>query len=76
MKGLGPVTFIVLAAVAGLALVLRAAGRGGARSSSEASTSAPAGGQGSGRVVYSKSGYDITPLTQQRIEELAANLTP
>ena len=43
-------------------------------------TSTPAAGQPAGnpmqKVRYSKSGYDITPLTKQQIAEIVKTLTP
>jgi peptide methionine sulfoxide reductase msrA/msrB len=36
----------------------------------------PADTQPAERTVYSKSGYDITPLPESRVEELAKDLTP
>ncbi|GMU21468.1 MAG: hypothetical protein AMXMBFR13_15610 [Phycisphaerae bacterium] len=62
-----------LGAVVALGLVLRAAG-GGDRATTRPSEAAtrPAGE----RRVYSKSGYDLTPLRPARIAELARTLTP
>jgi peptide methionine sulfoxide reductase msrA/msrB len=74
MKAFGPVTFATFALVALTVLIVRAAGRGGSQ------TSPPVRGRvqdGQRQIpVYSKSGYDITPLSEKRVEGLAAGLTP
>jgi peptide-methionine (R)-S-oxide reductase len=77
MKGRGRAVAIILGilALAVLVPVLRHA-------RADAGGPAPASGSGTvektegGTRVYSKSGYDITPLSHARVEELAKDLTP
>lgn len=78
MKTLGPALIgcCVLLLLTGVALL--AAGRTGARSSAENrkllnTIAVPGDG---GKIIYSKSGYDITRLNENRIEELAKDLAP
>jgi len=68
---------LAAAAVVVAAVVFLAAGASGDRSRRESSARSVAGtGRQEGKPVYSKSGYDITPLDSRRIAELAAPLSP
>ncbi len=76
MKGFGPVAFATFAIVALTMLTLRAAGRGNSGAPSPRAGNLPADKTRATKPVYSKSGYDITPLSEKRVEELAKDLTP
>ena len=71
-----------LATIVGLGLVvlcvfvLRASQSKGARSATQPAGRSPVGDASREMRVYSKSGYDITPLPRSRIEALAENLAP
>ncbi len=72
MKAIGP-SFMVAAAVIAVVtfgFVLRAVARNGTPATSRPSAEA------SRHRVISRSGYDITPLTRERVEELARDLKP
>lgn len=62
-------------ALAVLVPVLRHAHAEGDGTAANASSGKIEAAEGGSRV-YSKSGYDITPLTRARVEELARDLTP
>lgn len=68
MTSPGYVGLTTIALFAFAALILRAAGRPQPQSKPSARPAA--------RPLYSKSGYDITPLSSQRVDELAKDLTP
>ncbi|MFN0011859.1 MAG: bifunctional methionine sulfoxide reductase B/A protein [Phycisphaerales bacterium] len=51
-------------------------GSGSAKPKDEAAMKAAAAVRDPSKAAYSTSGYDITPLTQARIDELARKLTP
>jgi len=69
---------VVVAAIVVVAVSVVLAGRiSGDRSRRESSARPISGGtREEGRPVYSKSGYDITPLDSKRVAELAAPLSP
>jgi peptide methionine sulfoxide reductase msrA/msrB len=73
MKPLGPVGLSTIAAIALAVVILRVVGSGASRTTPR--TGHPGAGH-PGEPMYSKSGYDITPLSEKRVEELAAKLTP
>jgi peptide methionine sulfoxide reductase msrA/msrB len=75
MKVVGPVSIGALAVLTFTVLMVRAAGRSGSRPP-VAAPGASAAPERGGRPVYSKSGYDVTPLSRERVEELAVGLTP
>lgn len=76
MKPLSPVTLSGIAALILAVLVVRAIGRSGSPSSSQPARPGSGDGPRAARAVYSKSGYDLTPLSKARIAELAKKLTP
>jgi len=76
MKVFGPVACAAVAAAFLAVLTVRAAGRASPRASSSPAQDSPPERAARVRPVYSKSGYDITPLSPKRVEELAASLTP
>jgi len=64
-----------LGAVVLVFLMLQAAGSGrGVQTKSQPATTEPAG-QEKGRFMYSRRGYDITPLDKNQIDRLARDLT-
>lgn len=65
-----------LALIAFAVLMVRAAGRSGAGVSSQPAAGRLADRGHERKPVLSKSGYDMTPLSEKRVEELAAGLTP
>jgi len=75
MKGIGVVVIGTVAMLFLSVVVIRAAGREKTRGTARRPGGAtrPAGPDGR---IYSLSGYDITSLSEERIEELAAGLTP
>ncbi|HSW45653.1 MAG TPA: bifunctional methionine sulfoxide reductase B/A protein [Phycisphaerae bacterium] len=74
MRSMGPMVVVAAAAIVFGFLILRAIGRTEETASSQPASS----GDASARrpAVYSRSGYDLTPLSKSRIAELARNLTP
>lgn len=76
MKGFSPTCISVLVAVVLTVLLLRAVGRGGAKNPLQAAQPVPGKESQAGKAVYSRSGYDITPLSRKQVEELAKDLTP
>lgn len=76
MKVLGPVALGAIAAALVSILTVRAIGRGGSGGASQRANAAPPDKAHPGKPVYSKSGYDVTPLSPKRVEELAKGLTP
>jgi peptide methionine sulfoxide reductase msrA/msrB len=75
MKTDGLAALILLTAIGFGFLVVRAAGGGGSRGSLGSSPRDPVHRHIGGDPIYSKSGYDITPLSRGRVEELAKGLT-
>ena len=75
MKAADVTSLGALFVVACALLVLRMAGSRAQPPGTPATSGTPAEQPGQ-RRIYSKSGYDITPLTQDRIEKLAEGLTP
>ena len=78
MKTTGPVVFGGFAILVLSVLVLKVAGRSSTGRTVEAIESPrtiPVQTEG-GKVIFSKSGYDVTPLGKKRINELAVGLTP
>src|SRR5512147_2192166 len=75
VKALGSVTVSVLAVAGCTVLLLKAAGQAGRRPAIRPSaTSQPAAGARQNMV--SRSGYDLKPLTRDRVAELAKGLDP
>lgn len=76
MRTFGPFLLVAITAVFACLLVLRALGRSGPTPRSPANTGSRPAGRGTGGALLSRSGYDIAPLSRDRIEELARDLTP
>lgn len=76
MKTQAPFALGTLAAVALAVVMVRAASSGGPRTASQPASPAAAGARHGDRPMFSRSGYDITPLSTDRVEELARDLKP
>lgn len=72
MRAMGPVAIATVVMLGLAVMVVRAAGRAPNRPASRGTATQPDGG---GKVVYSRSGYDITPLGREQIDKLAVGLT-
>jgi len=76
MKTMGPIALGTVTMVFFTILAIRAAGRASQVPESQPAVSDAQPGAPATGTILSKSGYDITPLSPERVRELAAKLAP